>query len=215
MDHLGTQVLEMQVDVIVFFADATAFANFDRHRARHDVARGEIFGVRRIAFHETLAARIGEVTALAARTFGDETPGSVDTGRVELHKFHILQRQTGAQRHAAAVTRAGVCRGAREIGATVTTRGEDHEMRAESVDRAFGEIERDDATALAVFHDEVDRKIFDEEFRFVFDRLLVERVQHRVPGAICGGASALRNALAVLRRHTAERTLIDATVGSA
>ena len=88
-------------------------------------------------------------------------------------------------------------------------------MCAEPMDRTLGEIECDDAAALAVFHDEVDREIFDEEFGFVFDRLLIERVQHRMAGAIRCGAGALRDALAVLRRHATERTLVDPAVRSA
>ena len=44
-------------------------------------------------------------------------------------------------------------------------------------------------------------------------RLTVERVQHRVPGAVGGGARALRRrAFAVIRRHAAERPLIDLAV---
>src|ERR1700678_1111934 len=44
----------------------------------------------------------------------------------------------------------------------------------------------------------------------MFDRLLIERVEHRVAGAIGCGASTLRDALAEVRRHAAEGTLVDA-----
>ena len=64
----------------------------------------------------------------------------------------------------------------------------------------------------AVLHDEIDREVLDEERRRVPDRLLVERVQHRVPGAVRGRAGALRDALAVVRGHAAERALVDAPV---
>ena len=43
-------------------------------------------------------------------------------------------------------------------------------------------------------------------------RLLVQRVQDRVAGAVGGGAGALRGALAVVRGHAAERTLVDLAV---
>jgi hypothetical protein len=60
------------------------------------------------------------------------------------------------------------------------------------------------AGALLV-HDQVEREILDEEFRLVLERLLVERVQHRVAGAVGGGAGALRRrALAEMRGHAAE-----------
>ena len=66
------------------------------------------------------------------------------------------------------------------------------------------------AAAHAVLHDQVDREVLDEERRRVPHRLLVERVQHRMPGAVGRGAGALRDALAVVRGHAAEGTLVDA-----
>ena len=46
----------------------------------------------------------------------------------------------------------------------------------------------------------------------MLQRLLVERVQHGVAGAVGGRAGALRRALAVVRRHAAERALVDLAV---
>ena len=202
----------MQVDVVLVLADAAAFADLDGHRARHHVARGEILRVGRVTLHEAFAVGVGEVTALAARAFGDQTTRAVDAGGMELHELHVLHRQTGAQRHAAAVTRAGVRRGAGEIRAAITAGGEDHGVRAIAMQPARGQVERHDAAAGAVLHDEVEREIFDEEFGVVLDRLLIQRVQHRVAGAIRGRAGAMRRALAVVRGHAAERALVDAAV---
>ncbi len=80
--------------------------------------------------------------------------------------------------------------------------------------RSVFEIERDDATAGAILvHDQIKREIFDEEFGRMAQRLTVERVQHRVPGAVRGGTRALRRwAFAVIRRHAAEGPLIDLAV---
>ena len=83
-------------------------------------------------------------------------------------------------------------------------------MRAEQVQRAFAHVEREHAAADALaVEDEVEREVFDEEARVVLERLLVERVQDRVAGAIGRGAGALRGALAVMGRHAAERALVD------
>jgi hypothetical protein len=46
----------------------------------------------------------------------------------------------------------------------------------------------------------------------VLQRLLVQRVQHRVAGPVRGRARALRDPLAETRRHAAERPLIDSAV---
>ena len=45
--------------------------------------------------------------------------------------------------------------------------------------------------------------------------LLIQRVQHCMPGAIRRSAGALRSTFAETRCHTAKRSLIDATVLSA
>ena len=78
-------------------------------------------------------------------------------------------------------------------------------------------VEREHAAAGAVgIHDQIEREVFDEELRVVLERLLIQRVQHGVAGAVRRGAGALRGAFAVMRGHAAERTLIDlARVGAA
>ena len=131
--------------------------------AADHIARGQVLGIGRIALHEALAQGVGQVAALAARPFGDQAAGAVDAGRMELHELHVLQRQAGAQHHAAAIAGAGVGRGAGEIGAAVAAGGEDGHLRAEAMQLAVGQIERDHAAALAVLHDQIDREVLDEE----------------------------------------------------
>ena len=175
-------------------------ADLHRHGARDHVARGEVLGRGRVALHEALAFRIGEVAALAARALGDEAAGAVDAGRVELHELHVLQRQAGAQHHGVAVARAGVGRGRREIRASVAARRQDRHVGAEAVDLARRHVERDDAAAAALLvHDQVEGEILDEEVGLVAHRLAVEGVQHGVAGAVGGRAGALGGALAVIR----------------
>ncbi len=84
-------------------------------------------------------------------------------------------------------------------------------MRAEAVDRAVLEVPRHDAAADAlVVHDQVEREILDKELGVVAQRLLIERVDDRVPGAVGGGAGAVgRGAVAVFLHVAAERALID------
>src|SRR3546814_8612779 len=89
-----------------------------------------------------------------------------------------------------------------------------HGLRTEAVDAAVLEAQRDDAPARPVLHDQVEREIFDEEVRVIFQRLLIERVEHRVAGAVGRGAGALhRRAFAHILHMAAERTLVDGAVG--
>ncbi len=214
VDDLGRQVLQMQVDVVAVGADAAALADLDGHRAADHVAAGQVLGRGRVALHEALALGVGEVAALAAHALGDEAAGAVDARRVELHELHVLQRQAGAQHHAAAVAGAGVRRGAGEVGAAVAAGRQHRLLGAEAVQRAVVQVPGHDAAARAVLvHDQVEREVLDEELRVVLERLLIERVQHGVAGAVGRRAGALRRrALAVLRRHAAEGALIDPPV---
>ena len=200
----------MQEDMVVARAHAAAFEAFNGHGARDDIARGEVARGRRIALHETHALGVGEVAALAARAHGDEAAGAVDLGRVELHELHVLVRKAGARDHAVAVPRAGMGRSAGEIGAPVTAGREDHQLRAEAVDRAVIEVPGDDAPAVALRpHDEVEREIFDEEFCRVAQALLVKRVQQRMARPVGGRAGALRRAFAPVLHVAAEGPLVD------
>ncbi len=213
MQQARLEMLEMEKDEILARAAAAPFADLDRHGAADHVARRQILGRGRIALHEALALGIGEVPALAARPFGDETAGAIDAGRVELDELHVLERQTCAQHHGVAVAGAGVRRGAGEICPPITPRREHDHVRAEAVQRAVLEVPCHDAAALAlVVHEKVEREILDEELGVVLEALLVERVDDGVAGAVGGGAGALRHGAAFVHGVAAERTLIDAPV---
>src|SRR2546423_10132624 len=91
--------------------------------------------------------------------------------------------------------------------------GEDRHMGAEAMDRAVVELDRDHAAAAAfVVYDQIDGEELDEELGSVAQRLPVHSVQHGVTGAIGRSAGALGDALAVMRGHAAEGTLIDFAV---
>src|SRR3546814_13059110 len=144
-------MIEVQVDMVLVRPDAAAFADFERHRTRDDVARREILRRRGIAFHETLALGVGEVTTLAARALGDQHARAIDAGRMELDEFHVLQGQAGAQHHAAAVAGAGVRRGGGEIGAAIAARRAPDSLAAATVAAARLERHADAAEATTLF----------------------------------------------------------------
>ena len=73
VNDLRIEMREVQDECDPFRAHAAAFADLDGHRARDDVARCEIFRIRRIALHEALAFGIGEIAAFAAHAFRDQT----------------------------------------------------------------------------------------------------------------------------------------------
>ena len=215
--HFRCDMVKVEIDMILLRTDTAAFADFGSHAARDNVAAGQILGARRIAFHETLAFAVGQITALAACAFGNQHARAINAGRVKLDKFHILQWQTRAQHHAAAVTGAGMGRGRAEIAAAGTAGGQHHSMAAETVDRTVFEAQGDYAPAFrsigALFHDQVDGEIFDEEIRVIFQALLIQGVQHRMAGTVGSSTGALdRRSLAHILHMAAERTLVDGAI---
>ena len=211
-DHLGIEVHDVQVHVVLARAQSPALAQFDRDGAADHVARGEVFGRRRVAFHEALVLGIGQVAALAAHALGNQAARAQDAGGMELHEFHVHQRQPGSQRHAVAVAGAGVRRSAGVIRPAVPAGGENYAVGVEAVQVAGLQVHGHYAPAHAVDHDEVDRKVLDEKLRFMAQGLLVQRVQHGVAGAVGGRAGAHCLALAEMRGHAAEGALVDAPV---
>ena len=202
----------MQMNVILLRPNTAPLANLDRHGAADDIARGQVLRIRRVALHESLTARIGQKPTLAAHAFGDQASGAIDAGGMKLHELHVLQWQARTQHHAAAIAGARVRRGAREVGPSVAAGREDRRVRAEAVEFAFGHVERHDAAARAIFHDEIDREVLDEEDRTMPDRLLIQGVQHRMARAVGRGTGALRHPLAEVGGHATEGTLIDASI---
>ncbi len=114
--------------------------------------------------------------------------------------------------HGVAVAGLGMSAGASHVGAAIAAGRQDHAMGAEAVDRAIVQVPGHHAAHRAVFHDQVEGEILDEEIHFMLDALAVKRVQHGVAGAVGGGACALRDALAVIAGHAAEGALIDFAV---
>src|SRR5215471_19368713 len=132
---------------------------------------------------------------------------------MELDELHVLQRQSRAQYHGVAVAGLRVRAGAGIIGAAIAAGGDDGHVRAEAVDRAVVEIERDDAAATTfVVHDEIKDEVLDEIFGRMLERGTIGRAQHGVTGAVAGGAGTLSRTLAEMSGHAAEGPLIDLAV---
>ncbi len=99
--------------------------------------------------------------------------------------------------------------GRREIGPAAAARGQYDDLRLEQMQSAVFEPPCHDPTALAFLHDQVEHDVLDEELGIVLEALLVEGMEHRMPGPVGGGAGALGQSLAPLHGVAAERPLVD------
>ncbi len=184
-----------------------------RHGARNDIARSEILQVRRVALHKALATLVEKVTTFSAHAFGDQHPCARDTCRVKLPELHVLQRDTGARRHAQAVAGADERVGRGGENAPRPAGREKRRARVQDHHFAGFHLERGHAQHLAArVSYEVERHPLDEELRARPDVSLVKRMQHRVAGAVRGAAGALHGPFAEILRMAAERPLVNRAV---
>jgi hypothetical protein len=201
LDGFVPQVVELEEHVVGVLAHPAPFLDLGRHRARDHVARGQVLHGRRIALHEALAVLVEEISALAAHALGDEDAGARHAGRVELPELHVLERDAGARGHAEAVAGVDERIGGRVEDASRPAGREEHRLGVEDHDLAGLHLERGDTHHLPFgIADEVERHPLHEELRAGVHVALVERVQHRVAGAVGRAAAALHRPLAEILR---------------
>lgn len=128
---------------------------------------------------------------------------------MELDKFQILIGETSTGNHCHTIASTCVRRRAAEVGSTIATGGQHGVLGKESVESAIFLIVSEDATALAVLHDQVESEELDEVVCVVSERLAVERMKKGVTGPIGDGtASVCLATLAVLLRLATESALV-------
>ena len=89
-------------------------------------------------------------------------------------------------------------------------------MALKPVDAAIFHAHGDHAAAFAIFHDEVEREIFDEEIRVIFQALLIQSMQHGVPRTVGSSSRTLNGwALTHILHMAAKGALIDGAIGVA
>ena len=207
-------MVELEQQVVGVLNGATAFLDLGRHRPRHDVPAREILRRRRIALHEALAVLVEKIAAFAPDALGDQHAGTGHAGRVELPELHVLEWDSRPCRHAHPV--AGTDERVRRRGVDPARPAgrEQRRARLQQRDLAGLHLERGDAEHVTVGRaHEVERHPLDEELRVGADVALVERVQHRVAGAVGRAARALhRRPRAHVHHVSAERALVDRAV---
>jgi hypothetical protein len=143
-------------------------------------------------------------------TLGNETSSAIDTSRVELNEFKVLEWEASTSDHSITVTRASVRTRAAEVGTAITTSGQNSLVRSEAVQSTVLHVECNDTDTFTTFHDQVQCEVLDEEIGVVSERLAVKSVEKRVTCAVGGGSTPVSlSTLPIMKRLTAEGTLVD------
>ncbi len=212
-DRLCTKVGHVEHHIVLVRTAASTFLDLLVHAPRDEVARRKVLQRGRIALHETLAVAVAQDRALASAALGQQHPGTGDTGRVELPELHVFKWDAGASRHAQPITGIDEGVGGGREDTTCATGGHQRGLRFEDVHLAGLHLQRRHADHVTVgIADQIERHPLDEEVGARLDVLLIERVQHRVAGAIGSSAGTLDGLLAIVGGVTAERTLVDRAI---
>ncbi len=134
------------------------------------------------------------------------TPAPATPVGVKLPELHVFQRNARTRRHAQAV--AGVDEGVGGGGkdAAGAAGGQQRGLGFQDVQVAGFHLDRRHAQHVAIgVANQVQRHPLDEEAGLGLDVLLVQRVQHRVAGAVGRRAGALHRLFAVVGGVAAER----------
>lgn len=140
--------------MIFFGTDATAFSNFHRHGATHNISTGQILGGRSVSFHEAFAFCVAQNTTFSSASFRHETTRTVNTRRMELHKFMILTGQSLANGHGVTVAGARVGRSTGKVGTTISPRRQDGILGLDAVNGPVFHVHGHDTdTSSVIIHD--------------------------------------------------------------
>lgn len=207
---LWWQMVKLQVDVVLIGAYTSALINLNSHRPRNNVSTGQILGGWRVSLHESLSLAVDKDSSLTSATLGDQATSAVNTGWVELHKLHVHVGETGSVEHGHSVSGASVRRSTTLPGSSVTAGGEHGVVASESVEATVFHAQSDDTLALAVLHNQIQRKVLDEVSGIIKQRSSVEGVKETVAGSIGDAAASMcLTTLAELQALAAEGSLVD------
>ena len=212
-ESLLRKMVEMKMNVIAIGTDTSTLKNLHGHRTGDDVSGGEILSCRSVSFHESLTFAVSENTTFTSAALSHEAAGTVDTSGMELDELGILDREASSGDHTTTVTSAGVSGGAREVGSTVATSGDDGVVGLHSVDGTVSHVVAHDTTALATLHDEVESEVLDEEDAVVAESSTEQSMKHAVAGSVGDGAASIGlTTLTHVLRLTTEGSLINLTI---
>jgi hypothetical protein len=115
-----------------------------------------------------------KITLHGLLTLSNQASSTINTSRMELHEFKVLQWQACACNHSITVARACVRARAAKVSPSVPASCKHRFVRTEAVEGTIFHVEGNYTDTLAILHDKVERKEFDEKVRIVTQGLAIE-----------------------------------------
>ena len=86
------QMIEMEVDMVLLGSDSSASEDLHCHSSTDDISGGQVFSRRGIVRHKPFSKPISQHSSLSSTSFSHQAASSIDSCRMELHKFKIRKR---------------------------------------------------------------------------------------------------------------------------
>mmetsp|Transcript_32133 Transcript_32133/g.36466 ORF Transcript_32133/g.36466 Transcript_32133/m.36466 type:complete len:356 (-) Transcript_32133:748-1815(-) len=121
LQQFGFQVIKMEMDVITFRTNTSAFQNFLGHSTRNNISGGQILGGRSVSFHKSFTLRVSQDTSFTTASLSHQTTGTIDTSGMELNEFNIFHGQTSSGNSSSSITSTGMGTSTGLVGTTVSS----------------------------------------------------------------------------------------------
>lgn len=129
---------------------------------------------------------------------------------MELHKLWILNWEPGSRNHTATITGASMRRCAREVGSTITSSSNDSLVGLHPVNSSIGHVVGHDSSAFHAVHDEIERKILNEENAIVSEGAAKQSVKHAMTCSVSNRTTSVGlTTLTEILGLATESSLID------
>ena len=114
------QMMQMEVNMVLFGADSPTLEDLDSHGPGNDVSRSKILSSWGVSLHESFTFSVPKDSTFSSAALSNEAATAIDTCRVELDELGVLDGKPSSGSHATTIACASVGGCAREVGSAVS-----------------------------------------------------------------------------------------------
>mmetsp|Transcript_30869 Transcript_30869/g.65337 ORF Transcript_30869/g.65337 Transcript_30869/m.65337 type:complete len:416 (-) Transcript_30869:68-1315(-) len=205
------QMIQMQINMILLGTHTASLANLHGHGTTYHIARGQILGTGGVPFHEPLALRVAQNAPLTTTSFRNQASRPINPGRMELHEFRILIRQSGTHGHGISISGTSMRTRTRKVGPSIPPRSQHGILGLNAMNRPIFHIQRRGTHALSIgSHEQIHGKVFDKVRGIKRQTPSVKSVKHGMSRTIGRTRASMGlSPLPEIERLSAKRALVN------
>jgi len=184
-------MIQMKMNVVTIWTLSSSFKNFHCHSSGYDISGGKIFCSWSVSFHESLTIDISKNTAFPSTSFGNEATSTIDTSWMELNEFRILMGKTSSRNHTSTISSTCMSGCARLVSSSRSASGDYCLVSFHPMDGSVSHIVGHNTSAFCSLHNEIKRKVFNEENTVVTKGSSKQSVEHTVTCSVSNSATSV------------------------